>query len=591
MHDTSRQSVAEPDARHISNGRIIPSGNYADQPFVIRTADGAWLCVMTVGRGREGEPGQHLVARRSTDQGRTWSEAIVIEPPDQPEASYSVMLKAASGRIYCFYNHNTDNLRRVRADSPPNPDGYCARVDTLGHFVFKYSDDHGRTWSPRRIDIPLREFAVDRGNPYGGKVKFFWNVGRPFVHDGTVYVPHIKVGRFGIDNIRDSEGCLLASPDLLKIADPAQASWQTLPDGDAGLRSPAGGGPIAEEHSFSVLSDGSFFCVYRSVDGYAVCSYSRDRGHTWEPPAYMTYADGRRIKNPRAANFAWKCANGRFLYWFHNHSGRSYFGRNPAWFCAGEEIDSPTGRRIAWGQPEIGIYDDDVLIRMSYPDLIEEQGRFFVTETQKHLARVHELPDELIALLWEQPRRRKLSLGNLVLDWRPTGLRAPAPKLRAFRDYNWELPDTAAQDFRTGFALDLTVRLDSLAPGQCLASTMTGSGQGWSITTTEAGTLLFTMGDGQTRCAWDCDQGLLGVGRRHRITAIIDGGPKLMLFVVDGRLCDGDHHRQYGWGRFSPHLLHANGAADITLHASVLALRVYDRAIRVSEALGNHRTD
>jgi hypothetical protein len=133
------------DWRNIRSGFEIPSETYADQPYVVRTNDGAWLCVLTTGAGREGQAGQHIVTTRSEDHGRTWSAPVDVEPTDGPEASYAVLLKVPSGRIYCFYNHNTDNVSRVMADDPPYTGGFCTRVDSLGHFVFKYTDDHGLT--------------------------------------------------------------------------------------------------------------------------------------------------------------------------------------------------------------------------------------------------------------------------------------------------------------------------------------------------------------------------------------------------------------------------------------------------------------
>ena len=171
-----------PDPRHLDNGLDISTEGYADQPYVVQTDDGAWLCAMTTGRGMEGEGGQHVISLRSTDHGRTWESPVAVEPADGPEASYAVLLKVPSGRIYCLYNHNTDNVREVkRADG-----GVFHRVDSLGHYVFKYSDDHGRSWSAERYDVPVREFACDRENVYGGKLRFFWNVGRPLVQEGNV---------------------------------------------------------------------------------------------------------------------------------------------------------------------------------------------------------------------------------------------------------------------------------------------------------------------------------------------------------------------------------------------------------------------
>lgn len=88
------------DSRDIKTGRPIPDEGYCDQPYVVITDDGRWLCVMTTGKGIEGEPGQHIVATRSIDQGRTWSGLVPIEPADGPEASWAMPLKTPGGRVY-----------------------------------------------------------------------------------------------------------------------------------------------------------------------------------------------------------------------------------------------------------------------------------------------------------------------------------------------------------------------------------------------------------------------------------------------------------------------------------------------------------
>ena len=110
------ETVSRADPRHIANGWEIPSEGYCDQPYVVQTGDGAWLCIMTTGAGHEGQSGQHVVSLRSTDRGRTWTEPVALEPADGPEASYAVLLGIPSGRIFAFYNHNTDNLREVKAE-------------------------------------------------------------------------------------------------------------------------------------------------------------------------------------------------------------------------------------------------------------------------------------------------------------------------------------------------------------------------------------------------------------------------------------------------------------------------------------------
>ena len=73
-------AVRAADPRNISNGLRIPSEAYADQPYVVVTSNGAWVCTLTTGKGLEGQQGQHVVATVSRDQGKTWSELVAIEP-------------------------------------------------------------------------------------------------------------------------------------------------------------------------------------------------------------------------------------------------------------------------------------------------------------------------------------------------------------------------------------------------------------------------------------------------------------------------------------------------------------------------------
>ena len=601
---TSATAGAVPDPRHISRGLNIPSEGYADQPYIVKTDDGAWLCVMTTGTGVEGAGGQHVVTMRSADQGCTWEKIVPLEPADGPAASYAVLLKVPYGRIYAFYNHNTDRVMEVKREDK----GVYTRVDSLGHYVFKYSDDHGRSWSAKRYDVPIREFECDRNNVYGGKLRFFWNVGRPLIlGDAAVMVLH-KVGAMGAGFFAQSEGAFFKSRNILTERDPEKIAFETLPDGDIGLRTPAGGGRVAEEQSIVKLSDGSLYCVYRTVDGWPACAYSRDSGHHWTPPAYASYTpDGRRIKHPRAANFAWNCSNGKFLYWFHNHGGPSigqmrgdwgkkggspYDDRNPAWLTAGREVDTPQGKCIEWSQPELLLYDDDPFIRMSYPDLVEDCGKFYVTETQKNIGRVHEIPKPLVEGLFNQWDNRKVATNGLSLNLptdKPMPREAPMPALPEFVVRDNKRPDHGGKDLRAGFSLDFRFQLDSLAPGQLLLDSRDENGKGLLVLTTGAGTIKLTLNDGRSESVWECDRDAVQAGRLQHMAIIVDGGPKIITFVADGVLCDGGNQRQFGWGRFSPALRAPNGSPTLKIAASVRSLRIYGRPLRVSEAVGNFR--
>jgi len=573
------------DPRNIVTGTVIPDEFYADQPYIVKTNDGAWLCVITTGPGQEGAGGQHVVSVRSTDQGKTWEKAVDIEPNDGPEASYAVMLKANSGRVYVFYNHNTDNIRRVIGDKSAanstfvNKDGWVTRVDSLGHFVFKYTDDHGRTWSKERYEIPQRDFEIDRKNPYQGKIKFFWTVGKAFAHKGAGYVPLHKVGGFGDGFFTSSEGVLLRSGNIMTEPDAKRITWATLPDGDIGIRTPKGGGTIAEEHSFSVMSDGSIFCVFRTIDGYSAHTYSRDGGRTWEPSQYMRFADGRLMKHPRAANFAWRAENGRYLYWFHNHGGRfirehprqrtnAYEERNPVWLSGGVEADGPTGKIIRWSQPEIALYDDDPIIRMSYPDLVEDGGKYYLTETQKDVARVHKLDPALLAGLWGSAER-------------PTPGKAATDVVFFQRS---KRADHGKEDLRASFSLDLWVNLPNLDAGQTLLSSA-----GLALRTIAGGAVELTLSDGRSESRWASDPGSLAAGKPQHIVVIVDGGPKIISFVTNGQFNDGGEHRQYGWGRFSPNLKNVMGLGELKKSPAVLKLNVFNRYLRTAEAIASNR--
>ena len=560
------------DRRNIATGYEIPKESYCDQPYVVKTDDGAWLCTLTTGAGQEGHSGQHVISTRSTDMGKTWSERADIEPPGPPEASWVMPLKVPGGRIYAFYLHNTDNIREVIADTE-----YARkRVDTLGHYMYRFSDDHGRSWSAQRYEIPIRATRMDWENPYKGKVRFFWGVGKPMVHGGKAYIGFSKVGRLGEGFLASSEGFFLCSENILAERNPARIRWELLPDGDVGLTAPEG--PIAEEHNLVAMNDGSLYCTYRTVQGHNCHAYSRDGGHTWDGPQYAAYSNGRLVKHPRAANFVRKFSNGKYLLWYHNHGGKTYAGRNPAWLCGGVERDGV----ILWSQPEIVLYDDDPETRISYPDFIEDEGRYFITETQKTVACVHEIDRTLLEGLWNQRASRTIADDGRVLSLTESQLKpgtsVPMPRL----------PDLSG---RGGFTVELWVNFANVSADQILLDNRAENGKGIALTTTDRGTVKLAMNDGRRECAWDCDPGVLLKDTLHHIVAIVDGGPKIISFVVDGILCDGGESRQYGWGRFVPAMGDVNGSRQLKvalrLNGRIRALRLYDRYLRTSEAVGN----
>lgn len=588
------------DSREISRGVEIPTKYYADQPYFTKTLDGGLLCVVTTGQGHEGARGQHVLSMKTFDLGKTWQHVTPVEDPETPESSWGVPFTAPGGRVFVFYVFNAEDLRELPADNPPYPSGLTQRMDSHGYYVYRWSDDHGKTWSKDRGTIPVREFEIDRRNATRGKVRLFWNVGKAFSWHGSLFLPIHKVGGFGDGWFTSTEGGLLRSDDLLTVQDPLKASWKTQPDGDHGIRTPEGGGPIAEEHSFVPLSDGTFFTVFRTIDGHPACAYSRNQGKSWEPSQYMRHADGRLMKHPRAANFVWKINDGGYLYCFHNHGGTplrehplrrtiGYNGRNPMWLCRGWEVDGENGKMLKWSEPEIALYDDDPLVRISYPDCFEENGKIFLSETQKSVARIHELSSELSDALSASSERRGRSLLRTkpLLKWQrgESGFEVPMPPLPAFVARSLDGP-YGSMKTRKGFALDLVVRAKQ--PGECLLVQNRGKdGSGLKLTWTRWRTLKLWMSDGITEVSFESSEPLAETDTPQHLTLVVDGGSCTVCFYRNGIMCNGGDMRQYGWGRINPYFRNEYTGSLLTMEEAgpvlIDALTVYDRILTSAE--------
>jgi hypothetical protein len=402
---------------------------------------------------------------------------------------------------------------------------------------------------------------------------------------------------------QQSEGCLLSSNNLLTETDPEKINWETLPDGDVGLRTPKGGGSVSEEQSYVVLSDGSFYAVYRSVDGYPVEAYSRDNGHTWSDPQYMRYADGRLVKNPRAANFAWKCKNGKYLYWFHNNGGHfiremwgqpsetnglvkcggsPYDDRNPVWLRGGIEADSADGKILKWSQPEIVLYTNNPFIRMSYPDLVEDNGKYFLTETQKETARVHEIPNDFLDRIWSGLENKEIPLRKPVLSCATGSINAPI--LPEFFTRDFHSLDFYGISTNAGIALELDLMFDSLK-NISLINGQRADGRGVALNISADGCLELLLNDGwmeQRITSEPC----LKTGKNH-VVINIDGGPNVVSFIANGQFCDGGEYRQFGWQRFSPYFRHVNWSEKWIVN-HVDQLKVYDHILMTAECKGKN---
>jgi hypothetical protein len=571
-----------PDWRNIETGYEIPDESYCDQPYIVITRDGNWLCVLTTGKGEEGEDGQHIVATISSDQGKAWSKLIPIEEPGGPVASWVMPLVTKNGRVYVFYDYNGDKISGMRADM-------------LGWYCYRYSDDHGKTWSQTRYRLPVRVTAADRSNGMNG-IQIFWGIGKPIVAKDRsgeyVIFGFTKLGKYMLDN---GEGWFFRSNNILTEPDPEKIQWQMLPDGDHGLRAPEHGS-VQEEHNIVALSDGTLYCMYRTTRGYPCHAYSHDGGHSWTKPIAATYTPGGRgIKHPRACPRLFKCQNGKYLFWMHNNGNHGWEGgtRNPVWLLGGIE----KGGQMYWSQPEMLLYD---LTRytegMSYPDLVESDGKYWISETQKTTARVHPVDPNLLEGMWQQVEAalaRRLNTkrveDSLALSLDMAGIKA------AMKSGGVPMPKISSLLKDESFTIDLWIRLESLALGQVVLETSDeDKDRILRVSVAELGKLRLAMGDGVGRMGMaETDAGLLQVGKLHHVSFIVDAGPDIISSIVDDRFCDGGSEHQFGYKWLDPYLEDVTTAGKTlklapSLKGELESLRIYNRHLRTVEAIQNY---
>jgi len=222
---------------------------------------------------------------------------------------------------------------------------------------------------------------------------------------------------------------------------------------------------------------------------------------------------------------------------------------------------------------------------MSYPDLIEMKGKYWVTETEKEAARVHEIDPSLLEGLWSQFDCKTPAKRGLVVD-------LDGKQLDKAKQNGIAMPKLPDLSKRAGFTVDLWIRIADLkGPRTILDSRQGGQGKGLAVTKSKDGTLTLAFSDGNRSGTWNLDKGLLKAGQMHHVVFIVDGGPGIVSCVVDGRFCDGaTHPRQFGWGRFDRRIGTVGGDRlnfPAGAGAEIMRLRIYNRYLRTSEAIAN----
>lgn len=625
--------VPRTDPRDLKSGWFVSdrNGYYDSQNIVAVTeADGSLglSVVFHHSENREGGPGLRLLATHSTDRGRTWSAPVPIdEPSRQSHDGYQLLQRMPDGseRVFVFYGWNEGSQYPPGAD-PSLTELRRTDMQLDEGYWFRVSHDGGRSWGDRRWSIPVRRTRIDRENPWVGSTMGMFLCDKPSVIGGAVYVAFQKT-RDGAGETPGSEVFFLRSRNLLHVEDLADAEWETLPLGDAGLQSPEGDLRLGEEPHVLQPVDGRpdrLFSLWRAETGMLAASYSDDGGEHWDTPFWLTYEGvpgGQVMKNPRGSITPYRMlrpapdGSAEFALVFYNN-GRTersgYVGRRVYWLTIGRGTSEGT---IRWAQPELLLYWDGsgfedrpdwnadwaIVDGPGYPDWVElPDGALALVESNKLAVRYHEVDSRLPQHLRHQPELRHLPVEALALDW------------RAGRPHPGTGPVLA--DLRAGGGTTLTVAFRAghaeVAAGGVLVeafSNVTAAlgeeptdrriDKGYRISVTDDGELeLFvTDGFGATLChrtsiavaagCWD--------GGLHTVSFVLDGAAKVCSAVVDERLDDGGSLQPQGW-QFIDRELGEVGGADLRLVPSFGGVLerfiVHDRALLTSEAIAASRS-
>ncbi|MEI8206997.1 MAG: sialidase family protein, partial [Kiritimatiellales bacterium] len=540
---TAVAKVTSDDPRFFRNGTLMLDSAYIDQPYIVKRAD-QWLAVATRSDISEAGSDRRLAILNSTNAGATWSERVNA-PETNRMPSWGTLLQTPSGRVYCFYNMNR---------LPGEGVGVW--------YAYRYSDDWGTSWSSR-YTLPVRETWHEKTfRQYRS-----WGIDDPVIAGDTVYLSFTK--RDQGSATQQGEGFVFKSTNILTEANAQNIRWEMLPAGDYGIKL-SEYGPIQEEHNIESLGGDDLYCAFRTLEGYIGESYSTNGGTTWTEPGLISDVTGRKIKNPRACAMVWRCENGKYLLWSHNNDGRQVSIRNKdrslVWLRGGIYKEG----RIQWSQPEPALFTCAPFhyIGLSYPDLAEDNGRYYISATDKQQARLCEVSTNLLENLWNQESLCEFPSTGLIYDSSGTNTAGKAV---------FDLGDR-------GFTVTCT---GNPGANNMLWSALDKAGNGASVRMTADGKAAIGLRDHHMRqpWIWETDE---PVSTSSTVSFIVDGAANWVYVAVDGKLCDGGTNRAGGFGPL-PYQMDALTEYPVGFESGAARVFVHQRILSVSETIGMHR--
>mmetsp|Transcript_10191 Transcript_10191/g.21622 ORF Transcript_10191/g.21622 Transcript_10191/m.21622 type:complete len:411 (+) Transcript_10191:2-1234(+) len=401
----------------------------------------------------------------------------------------------------------------------------------------------------------------------------------------------------------------MKSDNLLTEEDPYAVRFEMLPRGDKGLRAdPQLYGPINEEAVLLPIdSPPGILMYFRTGDGWVGSKVSWDEGETWQDKGFLTYRPGGpRLKHPRGpmtTHVLQSRPGKRLLLFYNNHdvplnNTGSFLGRFALWATCGVERDSD----IVWSQPELIMYDGSwFMSRLGYADIVEDLvgGHIWLIFSNKRWAEkqvVTTTVDHVCGQWSSVPRRTEthvvLSLGP---DDPPSGW-VPSAQLTPLDDMFGGI----------GLTIEMVLRLDGSPRTKnftLIDSRANDTDVGYAITLSSTGRLEVHINDTLNHFSFPLNCPMEPT-KSHHVVFLIEGGPKLVFAMINGEICDPEQNngptRMYqivdqSRNDFTIHEQGRLQPSERTVYQRVFQggrmehLWLHDRALRVSEVVGNFR--
>lgn len=286
----------------------------------------------------EGAGDNHAVISHSKDHGKTWiaPQYIVGAMPSrdkkEKQASWAWPVVSLSGRIYLFYQRETDDIDNYRS---------CSAVLSC-----MYSDDFGDTWSESG-DIPQPITGYDSGEVQNNII--FQMPAR--TADGKYLVGYTKNTSLKIKAAKanwweaDSRIFFMRLENIDDDPGIDEIQITFFQNGGDGISVPLPSDPmysVAQEPSVVILPDGRLFCSLRTAAGCVYYCISENLGEIWSAPKPLRFDDGSLFVHPLSPCPIYELEKGRYIQLYHGTAENIGASRNPLMkvygtYCAEDE--------------------------------------------------------------------------------------------------------------------------------------------------------------------------------------------------------------------------------------------------------------